>query len=360
MEQGEKRHQATPHRREEARRKGQTPVSKDLASAALLVGALLALMFLGQPIVQFVSSLFELYLTSPVLSTDRDTEIAKSRELILQLAQAMMPFMAALLLTGIAVHVGQVGFMFLPEKVSFDLSRVNPLKGIGRIFTITNLARLSFGIFKLIVVTAVAIYSLWGKIDEIVTIGLNSSLQVAVYLIDLTLWTALKMGVALLILALLDYAFQRWKHEQELRMTDQEMREEMRNTQGDPQVVGRRRAIQRQLAMNRMATALPTADAVVTNPTELAVAIKYDFGEMEAPIVVAKGAGVLAQRIRRMALEQNIPIVERKELARALYRDVEVNQQVPADQYAAVAEVLKYVYELKGVELPEAAQQAAA
>jgi flagellar biosynthetic protein FlhB len=160
------------------------------------------------------------------------------------------------------------------------------------------------------------------------------------------------IGLALLLLAVLDYGVQRWKYEQDLRMTHQEIREEMKNVQGDPQIVARRRAIQRQMVLNRISTSVPKADVVVTNPTELAVAIQYDPQEMAAPVVVAKGAGVLAQRIRRLALENNIPVVERKPLAQLLYKEVDINKPIPTDSYAAVAEVLAYVYQLQGKKLP--------
>ena len=169
----------------------------------------------------------------------------------------------------------------------------------------------------------------------------------AKFLIDISLNTVLWVGVALLILAVFDYGLQRWKHEQDLRMTHQEVREEMKNLQGDPQIVARRRAIQRQMVLNRISSSVPKADVVVTNPTELAVAIQYDPEEMAAPVVVAKGAGVLAQRIRRLALEHNIPVVERKPLAQLLYKEVDIDKPIPTESYAAVAEVLAYVYQLK-------------
>jgi flagellar biosynthetic protein FlhB len=171
-------------------------------------------------------------------------------------------------------------------------------------------------------------------------------------LIDVIFSTALWVGAALFALALLDYGFQRWKHDKDLMMTHQEMREEMKNLQGDPQIMSRRRAIQRQMALNRIGEKVPKADVVVTNPTELAVAIQYDPEKMAAPVVVAKGAGVLAQRIRRLALEHNIPVVERKPLAQLLYKEVDVNRAVPDQSYAAVAEVLAYVYQLKGKKMP--------
>ena len=177
-------------------------------------------------------------------------------------------------------------------------------------------------------------------------------LQVGGLMCEITLWTGLKIAAALLLLAALDYGFQWWKQEQDLRMTPQEVREEMRDLQGDPQVIARRRSVQRQLALSRLSTMVPKGDVTITNPTELAVTIQYDAATMKAPIVVAKGAGLVAQRIRRLSLENGIPIVEKKPLAQALYREVEVNRPSPAQLYAAVAEVLAYVYQLKGKKLP--------
>jgi flagellar biosynthetic protein FlhB len=252
----------------------------------------------------------------------------------------------------ILVHLAQVGILFLPQKLAPDFSRVDPLKGAKRLFSMTNLVRLAFGIFKIGVVIAVAYWSIREYDDTILTLAILPVDEIAWLIGDILLSTCLKIGIALLILAILDYGFQKWKHEQDLRMTSQEVREEMKTLQGDPQVMARRRQVQRQLVMNRLQSAVPQADVVVTNPTELAIAIQYDPTTMAAPIVVAKGAGVLAQRIRRLALENDVPIVERKPLAQALYRDVDVNHPVPSERYAAVAEVLRYVYELKGKRLP--------
>jgi flagellar biosynthetic protein FlhB len=176
--------------------------------------------------------------------------------------------------------------------------------------------------------------------------------QIASFLTGIVLSTSLKIAGALFVIALIDYLFQWWKHEQDLKMTPQEVREEMRNLQGDPQVVSRRRAVQRQLVLNRLSKTVPKADVVITNPTELAIAIEYDAAKMAAPVVVAKGAGLIAQRIRKLALDSGIPIVERKPLAQALYKQVDVNRPIPDTMYAAVAEVLAYVYQLKGKPIP--------
>jgi flagellar biosynthetic protein FlhB len=215
--------------------------------------------------------------------------------------------------------------------------------------------RLAFGVFKIVIVAAVALSSLYARREEILASTVLELPQLAAFIADVVFWTLIYAGVALLVLAILDYTYQRWKYEQDIRMTTQEVREEMKTLQGDPHVIARRRQVQRQLAMNRMGQAIPQADVVITNPTELAIAIQYDMATMPAPIVVAKGAGLVAQRIRRTALENDIPIVERKQLAQFLYKHVEINQPIPTEQYAAVAEVLKYVYELKGKSLPTAA-----
>ena len=219
--------------------------------------------------------------------------------------------------------------------------------------------RLGFGLFKILVIAIVAFVSLYSHRERILGLAALDVSQIGVYLFEMMLWTSLKIAIALVILAILDYAFQRWKHEQDMKMTTQEVREEMKNLEGNPEVRARRRHVQRQLALNRLSDAVPKADVVVTNPTELAIAIQYDPATMAAPIVVAKGAGELAKRIRRLALEHGIPIVEKKPLAQALYREVEIDQPVPHDKYAAVAEILAYVYQLKGKKIPGGDSQAA-
>lgn len=180
--------------------------------------------------------------------------------------------------------------------------------------------------------------------------------QIAKAIFECLVGTSLWIGFALFILAILEWAFQKWKHEQDLMMTDQEMRDEMKESEGNPRkTTARRRQVQRQMAMNRMNSEVPKADVVVTNPTELAIAIRYDPQTMPAPIVIAKGAGALAQKIRRLALENGIPVVERKPLAQVLYKTVDVGGVIPIDQYNAVAEVLRYVYQLQGKKIPTAA-----
>ena len=343
---GDKKYDATPFRRQKARQEGQVAKSQDLSSVALLFAGVAALLFLGQTAANQVQNFTTLHLTEGAWTI-------VNAELVINQAVKLM-YLVALL-----INVMQTGFLFLPQKLTLDFKKVNPIQGLKRLFSIQSVVRLLLGLFKVGVVVGVAGVSLYFEADKIMTVSSMTVPQIAAYLAQITLWTSLKIAAALLLLALLDYLFQKWKYEQDLRMTEQEMREEIKQTQGDPQLASRRRAVQRQLVMNRISNSVPDADVVVTNPTELAVALKYDPESMTAPVVVAKGAGTLAQRIRRLALESHIPIVERKELARSLYKEVELNQEVPSSSYAAVAEVLKYVYELQGRPAPVAPQKAA-
>lgn len=343
----------TPHRRQQAREQGQVARSQDLGSAALLLAGLAALLMLGEPLIDVMGVLAQRCLGEAPLTANVDSTVAQFNDLVWLVTPALLPVLVAMLVVAVGVNVAQVGLLFLPEKLAPDLSRIDPLKGFSRIFSLVGVARLAFGFVKVILVGAVAYAVISGHRDAILALSARSLPEIAVYLVECLLWTGIKIAAALLFLALLDYGFQWWRQEQDLRMTQQEIREEMRNLQGDPQILSRRRQVQRQLVLNRLKTAVPKADVVITNPTELAIAIQYDMETMAAPVVVAKGAGVLAQRIRRLALENGVPIVEKKPLAQALYKDVDVNHPIPNQMYAAVAEVLAYVYQLKGKTVPQ-------
>lgn len=352
---GDKQHDATPHRRQQAREEGQIARSQDLASASLLLIGLLGLLYWGHDLALYFGRLFHESLAGDGWrGLDRDDMAAFWMNIAWSLAVAIVPLLAVLLLAGIAVNLGQTGFVYLPQKVAVNWNHVNPLSNVKRVFSLAGVVRLAFGLFKVGLVMGVAAWSLWNEQGTLLNLAELEAPQVAAYLASVTLWTCIKIAAALFILALLDYGYQFWKHEQDLKMTTQEMREEMKDQQGDPQIMARRRQIHRQLVYSKIGTAVPKADVVVTNPTELAIAIQFDIETMAAPVVLAKGAGEVAQRIRRLALENQVAIVERKELAQVLYKTVDVGKQIPVDQYAAVAEVLRYVYQLKGKKLPTA------
>ena len=357
---GDKSQDPTPHRRQKAREEGQVAKSQDLGSAVMLILGLICLMTLGSEVVEFLGDFSRRQLGGDAwLSADVDFFTTEWNGTLGDMAACVLPIFGLLLLGAVAVNLAQVGFLFIPKKLAPDITRLDPLKGLQRMFSLANLVKLVFSIFKILVIAAVAYVCLYQERDTILNLTAMSVREIASYMVDVLLGIAMKVGLALLILAILDYAFQRWKHEQDIKMTTQEVREEMKHLEGSPETKARRRQVQRQLAMNRLSDAVPKADVVITNPTELAVAIQYEPETMAAPIVVAKGAGVLAQRIRKLALEHGIPIVEKKPLAQALYRDVDVNRPIPQDKYAVVAEVLAYVYQLQGKKIPDPPANAA-
>jgi flagellar biosynthesis protein FlhB len=352
---GEKSQEPTQHRRQQAREEGQVAKSQDLGSAIILLAGMLILLMMGQQLVEFFGAYSAKQLGGEAwLSADPNFAVSQWTAILWTLGKYVLPILGLIMLVGIGSNLMQIGFLFLPDKVALDITRIDPLKGLGRIFSLTNAVHLLFGIFKIAVIAIVAYLCLKNQRDKILGLSALSVPEIAVYLSEILIWTTIKIAFSLLVLALLDYGFQWWKHEQDLKMTSQEIREELKNMEGNPQVISRRKQVQRQLAMNRMSTAVPKADVIITNPTELSVAIQYDPETMAAPIVVAKGAGVVAMRIRELAKKHGIPIVEKKPLAQALYREVDINNPIPQDKYAAVAEVLAYVYQLKGKTIPSA------
>lgn len=356
---GEKKHEATPYRRQKAREQGQVARSQDLGSALILLVAVGLLWNYGGEVATTLADIMRAGLTDWVQGDVSATKafIAGSLQACLW---SLIPIMLGVCAIALVNNWFQVGILFLPEKLSIDLQRINPLTGFQRLFELPNIARIGFGVLKVSLIAVVLILGIWGKWDVLSTAHMLTPGQVVNLAWDTTMDMCMRTGLVLLVLALMDYGFQWWKLEQDLRMTDEELREEMKMMNGDPHVAARRRSIQRQLAMSRMQNAVPSADVVITNPTELAIAIKYDVDTMVAPVIVAKGSGHVAARIRKAALAAGIPVVERKPLAQALFKSVEIGQAVTVDHYAAVAEVLRYVYQLQGKKLPSLQRDRAA
>ena len=351
-EYGEKTEAPTPRRRQEAREQGQIARSQDLTAAAMIVAALLLLNAFGQDLVKALRALLAetLSLRSPDAGPSAPGPVLE--ELVRSLAQvvkAALPFLVGLTLVIVVVNLLQVGLHLNLNRLQPNLGALNPFKGFARLFgkgrsPVQGL----MAVLKLVLIAAVAYSALHGRLELIVSAQGLGHLQVFALGAQVVYDVALRVGIALLVLALIDYAYQKWKHERDLRMTKQEVKEEMRRMEGDPKIKQRRRQIAMQIAHQRMKKDVPTADVVVTNPTEYAVALKYDAGSMHAPRVIAKGRGLIAQRIREIAISAGVPILERKPLARALFKLVEVGQEIPEQFYTAVAEILAYVYELSG------------
>jgi len=244
------------------------------------------------------------------------------------------------MLLAIAGNVVQVGFLFLPDKALPDFSRIDPVQGLARLFSLRTSSRLAFGLLKLGVVMNVAWYSFQADRDRILNCGQLPLTDLAAFIAETTIWTALRIGFALLALAAFDYGYERLRYERDLRMTVQEIREELRSLHGDPQTIGRRRTLRRQFGQPRLASDIAHADLVITSPRGLAVAVRYNARSASAPLVVAKGVGPVAQRIRALAAEHHVPALEQQTLAQSLYEAVDVSRPIPPRLYADVAQLL--------------------
>jgi flagellar biosynthetic protein FlhB len=342
---GERSEAPTPRRRQQARKKGQVARSQDLSATVILLAGLVTLEILGPRIWTKLLAVVRSALGEDVMLSGGSLAAFAAR-IALEMGKVFAPFLVALFVAAFVVMYIQVGWMFTLHPITPQLSRISPLAGIKRMFSARKLVEALMNSVKLVVVAGVAGLTVTGNAGAIIyAMGMD---HVAIYAMlgELVFRLGIRLAIVMLVLALFDYAYQRYKHEKDLKMTKEEVKEELRNMEGDPVIRRRRREVQLQLAMQRLQSAVPQADVVVTNPTHYAVALKYVPETMNAPKVVAKGADFLALRLRQIAAGNGVPMVERKELARAMYAAVEVGEEIPEKFYQAVAEILAYVYEL--------------
>ena len=340
---------ATPRRREETRKRGQVARSNDLTAAVSLLGALVVL-YVGR---ESMVGRLQVFLQHCLGSAGDDPASVDAMKTMLiwagkALTEMVLPLMVVVFVLGLVVSFGQVGVLFTTTPITPSLDKLNPISGLKRMFSARSVVQLVMGLAKMSVLSMVAYLTLNGKLDALAQASLMSHWSLTEVAVDMMFTLGLRLALALLVLAILDLIYQRWKYERDLRMTKEEIKEELRRMEGDPHIKRRRREVQLQIALQRIRSAVPKADVVVTNPTSYAIAIRYDQQTMDAPKVTAKGLDFLARRIRELAIEHGVPIVERPPLARALYRTVEIGQEIPAQFYKAVAEILAYVYELAG------------
>ncbi|HLT57476.1 MAG TPA: flagellar biosynthesis protein FlhB [Limnochordales bacterium] len=344
----EKTEAPTPRRREQARRRGQVARTGELGTAmVLLAGFGLAWALAGhgaRTLMALTRHYLDLAATwQPGAESIRGLFV----HVVLQAALLVAPLMVVAGIVGAFSQIVQVGFVVSAEPLQPRWDRINPIAGLQRLFSRRALVDLFRSLAKVAVVGWIAYRELRGAMAMLPAL-VDVPLADAVAMVgQVVLRTGLWIGLALLVIAGADYLFQRTEHERQLRMTRQELKEELKQVEGDPQLRARIRQRQRQLASRRMMQAVPTADVVVTNPVHLAVALKYDAATMEAPVVVAKGAGLIARRIREVAEAHGVPLVEDVWLARALYEGVEIGSPIPVELYRAVADVLAFVYRMR-------------
>ncbi|MEX0718883.1 MAG: flagellar biosynthesis protein FlhB [Planctomycetaceae bacterium] len=351
---GEKTEQPTDRRRSDSREKGNVARSTDLNAAAHLLAAAAAIAFLGIPVVNALGEMAVGYWSQPGwLRIDIGGVTGEFFEIARTLAGALFPWLSLMFVVALGVNLAQVGFLLSPEAVQPKLSRINPLQGAQRIFSIQAIVKLAGSLAKLIVLTVIAGLFTAAQLPALIALSGNEPPAILLAIKSSMSTLGFQLAGALVVLALLDFAYQKWKFERDLRMTKQEVRDEMKQMEGDPMIRHRRREAHRKLAQARELSNVAQVDVVITNPTHIAVALKYRPEEMDAPTVVAKGMGEIAARIRAIAVEHRIPIIERKELARALYRDVKVGRPVPMEMYEVFVEIMAYVYRISGRKSPD-------
>ena len=342
----DKTEEPTAKKRADAKKKGQVGRSTDMTAAFVLLMGFFVIKMLWESIytkiATYTTYVFS-HLNQPV---DTESVIRIFIGIVELLAQTALPIMVGVMFIGLAINFYQVGLNFNTEAIEFKLDKLNPINGFGRIFSKRSLMELLKSLMKIAIIGFFLYDFLVDHLMEMpqfIYFDLTTSLA---QISDIIFKMAFEVIGVIMIVGFLDYAYQKWQTTQDLKMSKQEVKDEMKQSEGDPQIKGKIKQKQRQMAMSRMMQEVPKADVIVTNPTHFAVALKYDKG-MVAPQIVAKGQDMVAQRIKDIARENRVPIVENKPLARALYAAADVGDIVPAELYQAVAEVLAYVYRLK-------------
>jgi len=345
----ERTEKATSRRREKSREEGKVAKSMELNSAAMICLGFLTLYMLGPYLSTQAQEVMRYTMANaPMIGTSDPAFYHTFTDNLVKFFLILTPVFVMMTVIAFGVNVAQVGFKITPKSIEPKLEKLDPVKGLKRMFSVRSVVTMFRDVLKLLVIGFVAYKVISSEVPGFFNLVDMTVMQVATTMGTLAMQLALKVGAVILIIAVLDFLYQRYEFEKSIRMSKQDLRDEHKDTEGSPQIKARIRQIQQQMARSRMMEAVPMADVVITNPTHFAVALKYDVEGMQAPYVLAKGQRLIAQKIKQIAIEHNIPVVEDRPLARALYKMCDVGQMIPAQLFRAVAEVLAYVYRLKG------------
>jgi flagellar biosynthetic protein FlhB len=344
----EKTEEATPKRLEEARKKGQVPRSRELTTMAMLLMAAIAMTFMGERMVVQLGDIMRLG-----LAVER-AKVFDPWSVIELFGQAMslgillmLPFLVLMVATALAAPVALGGWSFSTEALAFKFDKLNPVTGLKRIFAARGVMELVKALAKFLLIGLIGALLLWHFLPQLMGLGREDTAVGLAHAGQILSRSFVILSASLALIAAIDVPFQIWDHAKNLKMTRQEVRDEHKNTEGKPEVKAKVRTMQREIAQRRMMSEVPKADVVITNPTHYAIALRYDADKMAAPVVVAKGVELVASQIRTVAVANKVPIFEAPPLARALYYSTEIDQQVPAGLYLAVAQVPAYVFQLR-------------
>lgn len=345
----EKTEQATPKKKKETREKGNVLQSKEINSAFTLLAAFIMInafaTFIGITFANMTSYVYEQY-----LSLDFLFSLQNLRPLFINILigffVVIAPIAITTLIIGVLSSYLQVGVLFTTKTLSVDIKKINPIDGFKRMFSMRSVVELIKALIRILIISYIAYNYVKGQIVTILeTIGMDTEI-ILKSIVNMSMSIGIRVGVVLIALAALDYFYQWYEYNKNLKMSKQEMKEEYKQTEGNPQIKSKIKEKQRQISMSRMMQDVPKADVIITNPTHFAIGIVYNPQDFDAPKVIAKGQDLIAQNIKKVAQENNIPIIENKPLARTLYDSVEIGQFVPPELYQAVAEVLAYVYRI--------------
>ncbi len=346
----EKTEEATSRKLEKAREEGQIGKSIEIPSVFVLLAAAVALNASKKFIYAKINSIFYFTLNFNQRLTEDFTLnfcINTLYKLSGYFLLTLLPLFTAIFFMAILTTASQVGFVISWKAITPRFSKIDPIKGLGQKLSIRSVIELIKSILKIAIIGFIVYLSIASEIDHLKILYEQSVQKIFIYILDISYKIFIRTLLIMIFLAILDFAFQKWKFAKEQMMTKQEIKEEMKQAEGDPMVKSRIRQIQRETARKRMMGEVPNADVVITNPTHIAIAIKYDSLSFSAPILVAKGAGAIAERIKEIAEENNIPIVENKPIARSLYKLVDIGEEIPVDFYQAIAEILAHIYNMK-------------
>ena len=344
----ERSEEPSDKRLREAREKGQIARSRELTTTVMLLGSAVGLLLFGTMIVEslltvmrnsFTTSREQLFDTAHMTIAFQD---ALSYALMM-----LSPFLVLMLIAAVVGSIAISGWNFTLQAAAPKFSKLDPISGMKRIFGPHGLMELAKALAKFFVIAGAGLFVLYSVTDLVLNLGLEPVDEAIAHAGSLIVWTFLAVSLSTILIAAVDVPFQLWNHKRQLKMTKQEVKQENKETHGSPEVKGRIRRMQMDLAMKRMMAAVPKADVVITNPTHFAVAVKYDQKKMRAPVVVAKGADLVAAEIRRIAQESNVPVLSAPPLARAIYHTTEIDGEIPEGLYLAVARVLAYIFHLR-------------
>jgi len=342
----------TDKKKSKAREKGQVATSQEVKHWAVLFGGALGLMFMAPAMVNGVREIARVFIQSPhAIDFDPDNVRRVLAYTFLDIGIVLLPFIGVLVIIVTAASVLQTGWMWSPSKLAMDFSKLSLLKGFKRMFSVRAVLEFAKGIFKLALIVVVGYFLAFPLLQDITMFAMKDISAAIDRVLEVAIWFTLASIGVMTAIASLDFAYQKYATKKQLMMSKYEVKEEVKQAEGDPQIKARIRQIRTERAMQRMMAAVPEADVVITNPTHFAVALKYKMDDMQVPILVAKGVDSLALRIREVAEEHDVAIVENPPLARALYASVELEEEIPSEHYMAVAEIIGYVMRLRG-ELP--------